>query len=131
MRQIVGYANLMEAISISTCFGPRTMRNHIYTEQHCQNSSSFDEYLEFFLKRRLHLPLFTRFLALKLSREFPDVALEQNSVDTFWSLFPRLPPAQSFWPNFILTVPRRYFCCSSLLLLVLAVRIYTLVQLLC
>ena len=35
-------------------------------------------------------------------------------------------------PNiFILTVPRRYFCCGSLLLLVLAVRIYTLVQLLC
>ena len=29
----------------------------------------------------------------------------------------------------ILTVPRRYFCCGSLLLLVLAVRIYTLVQL--
>ena len=28
-------------------------------------------------------------------------------------------------------VPRRYFCCGSLLLLVLAVRIYTLVQLLC
>ena len=27
--------------------------------------------------------------------------------------------------------PRRYFCCGSLLLLVLAVRIYTLVQLLC
>ena len=33
--------------------------------------------------------------------------------------------------SFILTVPRRYFCCGSLLLLVLAVRIYTLVQLLC
>ena len=32
---------------------------------------------------------------------------------------------------FILTVPRRYFCCGSLLLLVLAVCIYTLVQLLC
>ena len=32
---------------------------------------------------------------------------------------------------FILTVPRRYICCSSLLLLVLAVPIYTLVQLLC
>ena len=32
---------------------------------------------------------------------------------------------------FILTVPRRCFCCGSLLLLVLAVRIYTLVQLLC
>ena len=32
---------------------------------------------------------------------------------------------------FILTVPRRYFCCGSFLLLVLAVRIYTLVQLLC
>ena len=32
---------------------------------------------------------------------------------------------------FILTVPRRYFCCGSLLLLVLAVRIYTFVQLLC
>ena len=31
---------------------------------------------------------------------------------------------------FILTVPRRYFCCGSLLLLVLAVRIYILVQLL-
>ena len=31
----------------------------------------------------------------------------------------------------ILTVPRRYFCCGSLLLLVFAVRIYTLVQLLC
>ena len=31
----------------------------------------------------------------------------------------------------ILTVPTRYFCCGSLLLLVLAVRIYTLVQLLC
>ena len=31
----------------------------------------------------------------------------------------------------ILTVPGRYFCCGSLLLLVLAVRIYTLVQLLC
>ena len=31
----------------------------------------------------------------------------------------------------ILTVPRRYFCCDSLLLLVLAVRIYTLVHLLC
>ena len=31
----------------------------------------------------------------------------------------------------ILTVPRRYSCCGSLLLLVLAVRIYTLVQLLC
>ena len=30
----------------------------------------------------------------------------------------------------ILTVPRRYFCCGSILLLVLAVRIYTLVQLL-
>ena len=29
----------------------------------------------------------------------------------------------------ILTVPRRYFCCGSLLLLVLAVRIYTLVHL--
>ena len=32
---------------------------------------------------------------------------------------------------FILTVPRRYFCSGSLLLLVLAVHIYTLVQLLC
>ena len=32
---------------------------------------------------------------------------------------------------FILTVPRRYFCCGSLLLLVLDVCIYTLVQLLC
>ena len=32
---------------------------------------------------------------------------------------------------FILTVPKWYFCCGSLLLLVLAVRIYTLVQLLC
>ena len=31
----------------------------------------------------------------------------------------------------ILAVPRRYFCCFSLLLFVLAVRIYTLVQLLC
>ena len=31
----------------------------------------------------------------------------------------------------ILTVPRRYFCCGSLLLLVLAVRIYNLVYLLC
>ena len=31
----------------------------------------------------------------------------------------------------ILTVPRRYFCYGSLLLLVLAVRIYTLVQILC
>ena len=30
----------------------------------------------------------------------------------------------------ILTVPRRYFCCGSLLLLVLAVRVYTLVHLL-
>ena len=30
-----------------------------------------------------------------------------------------------------LTVPRRYFCCGSLLLLVLAFLIYTLVQLLC
>ena len=35
-------------------------------------------------------------------------------------------------PNsLILTVPRRYFCCGSLLLFVLAVCIYTLVQLLC
>ena len=35
-------------------------------------------------------------------------------------------------PNIlILTLPRRNFCCDSLLLLVLAVRIYTLVQLLC
>ena len=32
---------------------------------------------------------------------------------------------------FILTVPRRCFCCGSLLLLVLDVCIYTLVQLLC
>ena len=32
---------------------------------------------------------------------------------------------------FILTVSRRYFCCGFLLLLVLAVCIYTLVQLLC
>ena len=32
---------------------------------------------------------------------------------------------------FILTVPRRYFCCGSLVLLVLDVCIYTLVQLLC
>ena len=31
----------------------------------------------------------------------------------------------------ILTVPRQYFCRGSLLLLVLAVPIYTLVQLLC
>ena len=31
----------------------------------------------------------------------------------------------------LLTAPRRYFCCGSLLLLVLAVRIYTLVHLLC
>ena len=31
----------------------------------------------------------------------------------------------------ILTVPGRYFCCGSLLLLVLAVRVYTLVRLLC
>ena len=31
----------------------------------------------------------------------------------------------------ILTVPRRCFCCGSLLLLVLAVRVYTLIQLLC
>ena len=31
----------------------------------------------------------------------------------------------------ILTVPKRYFCCGSLLLLVLAVRVYTLVHLLC
>ena len=53
------------------------MRNPIYMEQHCQNSSSFHEYWEFFRKRRWHLPLFTRFLALELSREFLDVALEQ------------------------------------------------------
>ena len=38
------------------------------------------------------------------------------------------PPTPSF---LILTVPRRYFCCGSLLLLVLAVRIYTLVHVLC
>ena len=31
----------------------------------------------------------------------------------------------------ILTVPKRYFCCGSLLLLVLADRIYILVHLLC
>ena len=38
------------------------------------------------------------------------------------------PPQPSI---LILTFPRRYFCCGSLLLLVLAVRIYTLVHLLC
>ena len=31
----------------------------------------------------------------------------------------------------LLTVPVRYFCCGSLMLLVLAVRIYSLVHLLC
>ena len=42
------------------------------------------------------------------------------------------PPPQPPTPStLILTVPRRYFCCGSLLLLVLAVRIYTFVQLLC
>ena len=43
------------------------------------------------------------------------------------------PAAVKFKPPsiFILTIPRRYFCCGSLLLLVLAVRIYTLDQLLC
>ena len=45
----------------------------------------------------------------------------------------RLGTRDQFKPPsiFILTVPRRYFCCGSLLLLVLDVRIYTLVQLLC
>ena len=33
--------------------------------------------------------------------------------------------------SLFMTVPRRYFCCGSLLLLVIAVRIYTLVHLLC
>ena len=33
--------------------------------------------------------------------------------------------------NRIDTVPRRYLCCRSLLLLIVAVRIYTLVRLLC
>ena len=40
------------------------------------------------------------------------------------------PPHTHTHSIFILTVPRRYFCCGSLLLLVLAVRIYTLVRLL-
>ena len=42
-------------------------------------------------------------------------------------------PLKRFKPPsiFILTISRRYFCCGSLLLLVLTVRIYTLVQLLC
>ena len=53
----------------------------------------------------------------------------QEPWDKFASrLDPISPPSPSI---FILTVPRRYFCCGSLLLLVLAVRIYTLVQLLC
>ena len=43
----------------------------------------------------------------------------------------RFKPPPPHLQYFILTVPRRYFCCGSLLLLVLAVRIYTLVQLLC
>ena len=42
-------------------------------------------------------------------------------------------PLKRFKPPsiLILTIPRRYFCCGSLLLFVLAVCIYTLVQLLC
>ena len=44
-----------------------------------------------------------------------------------WDLIVSVPDrCLSF--NFM-TVPRRYFCCGSLLLLVLAVHIYTLVQL--
>ena len=44
------------------------------------------------------------------------------------ALAPPPPPPQYFFNT---DVPRRYVCCGSLLLLVLAVRIYTLVQLLC
>ena len=49
----------------------------------------------------------------------------------FWQIY-RVFNLAIFRPSiFILTVPRRYFCCGSLLLLVLDVCIYTLVQLLC
>ena len=43
----------------------------------------------------------------------------------------KVPPDRLKPPSIlILTVPRRYFCCGSLLLLVLTFRIYTLVHLL-
>ena len=46
-------------------------------------------------------------------------------------LMPFIGVENYVFPRLIVTVPRRYFCCGSLLLLVLAVCIYTLVHLLC
>ena len=45
----------------------------------------FREYSVFIYKKALSPTFVYSFLALELSREFPDVTLEQNSVDTFWS----------------------------------------------
>ena len=53
------------------------------------------------------------------------VSAESNNYLVTYTLEIEMPSI------FILTVPRRYFCCDSLLLLILAVRVYTLVQLLC
>ena len=52
-----------------------------------------------------------------------------NPVNRSGSRKPSLSPHPT--SILILTDPRRYLCCGSLLLLVLAVRIYTLVHLLC
>ena len=49
----------------ATFFGTQAMWNGIYIEHHCQSSSSVAEYFKFIDKRRLYLPLFTSFLALK------------------------------------------------------------------
>ena len=54
-------------------------------EYHCQNSSPFDDYLTPNHKSRWCLPLFSCFQAVELSREFPDIALEQISIDAFSS----------------------------------------------
>ena len=60
----------------------------------------------------------------RLFESYPNLFLAK--FDEIYSI--ESPPPPSI---FILTVPRRYFCCGSLLLLVLAVSVYTLVQLLC
>ena len=87
-------------------------------------------YLTDFIKHETSKGLYTGMIMLDLQKAFDTVdhlilceklrAIGVGSVD--WLSTPSI---------FILTVPRRYFCCGSLLLLVLAVRIYTLVQLLC
>ena len=74
----------------------------------------------------LHLSISNGFVSFKIYDK-------RNDFDFDIVNFPFLDgdvPHSTSYGVLILTVPRRYFCCGSLLLHVLTVRIYTLVQLL-